>query len=122
MQRGISACLIVLGLIHLIPLLGVLSRPLLESSYQIAIDSHNLEILMRHRALMFGMLGGFLLAAAWVDSWQWPALTMAAISMAGFIMMVYLVGNATAEILRVMWVDYAGMVVLGLAIWLKLRS
>jgi len=59
MRLLISAMLIVVGVIHLLPLSGVLGSARLGALYGVPIDDPNLEILMRHRAVLFGLLGGY---------------------------------------------------------------
>ena len=59
MQRVIQAALIVAGLIHFLPVAGVIGAHQLESMYALPFDERNLAILMRHRAVMLGLLGGF---------------------------------------------------------------
>lgn len=51
---GISA------LIHLAPVVGVLSTDHLEKLYGIPVGSPDLAVLLRHRAVLFGVLGGLL--------------------------------------------------------------
>ena len=60
--------LIVVGVIHLLPLSGVLGGAQLFSLYGVPVDDPNLEILMRHRAVLFGLLGVFLVYAAFKPS------------------------------------------------------
>jgi hypothetical protein len=56
--------LTVVGIIHQLPLTGVLSVSRLQVLYGVTITDPNLEILMRHRAVLFGILGAF---AYWRD-------------------------------------------------------
>jgi hypothetical protein len=64
MRFILPAMLLIVGIIHLLPLSGVLSAHRLQILYGIVIEDPNLEILMRHRAVLFGLLGAFLIAAA----------------------------------------------------------
>ena len=52
------------AVINLGPVLGVLSAGQLEAAYGVKLDDPNLVILMRHRALLFGVVGGLLVVAA----------------------------------------------------------
>ena len=53
----VPAMLILVGLIHLLPLSGVLGSERLASLYGLSFSEPNLAILMRHRAVLFGLLG-----------------------------------------------------------------
>lgn len=59
MNRIVSLALVVVALIHLLPLSGVLGSERLSALYGISFDEPNIEILMRHRAVLFGLLGVF---------------------------------------------------------------
>ena len=52
--------LLIAGAIHLLPLSGVTGAAALERLYGVAVDSPDLALLLRHRAVLFGLLGGFL--------------------------------------------------------------
>ncbi len=64
MRYLIAAMLVVVGLIHLLPLSGVLGGERLAALYGLSFSEPNLAILMRHRAVLFGLLGLFFLFAA----------------------------------------------------------
>ena len=88
MPRVLSALLVIVAVIHLLPLVGALGPERLRILYGLSFDEPNLLILMRHRAVLFGLLGAFLLAAAWQ-----PALTTMAL-LAGFVSVLSFLGFA----------------------------
>ena len=57
MRYFISATLLVAAVIHLLPLVGVVGPTRLSELYGITVSEPNIEILMRHRAVLFGLLG-----------------------------------------------------------------
>ena len=119
MAKLITLCLAVVGLINFVPIAGLLSAQKLESSYSIELASNNLIILMRHRALLFGVLGGFIFYSAFVPSYQGAAMIMAAVSMVGYVALVYLVGGYNDSMFKVLVVDVVGVVLLAIAVILK---
>ncbi len=64
MRYLVSAMLVVVGVIHLLPLSGVLGSERLAALYGLSFNDPDLAILMRHRAVLFGLLGLFFLFAA----------------------------------------------------------
>ena len=64
MRHLISAMLLVVGVTHLLPLTGVAGASQLRGPCAIRVDEAKLEILTRHRAVLFGLLGAFMVYAA----------------------------------------------------------
>ena len=122
MNKLSTLCLVVVGLLNVAPVLGLISTPKLERAYAIELASKDLEILMRHRALLFGVLGGFVLYAAVVPLYQVAAMVMAGISMVGFAVLVVLVGGYNDSIFKVLVGDLVGIGFLLAAVLLKVFS
>ena len=106
----ISLC--VAAVIHLLPLMGVLGGDRLQSLYGVAIDGPDLQILMRHRAVLFGLLGTFLLVAAFVPALQPTALAMGLVSVLAFLLLAWTTEGYNASIARVVMVDVIALVAL----------
>ena len=73
LQTGPSNWLLVpalsfFGVFALLPLAGVLGAGRLSALYGIAFEEPNLVLLMRHRAVLFGLLGVFLAIAALIGA------------------------------------------------------
>jgi len=112
--------LTVVGIIHLLPLTGVLGVSRLQSLYGVTIDDPNLEILMRHRAVLFGILGAFLIYAAFRPGLQLAALIAGAVSVISFLVIAAMIGGYNAGIARVVTADIVAVVCLligALAYW-----
>ena len=118
----ITLCLVVVGLVNFAPVLGIISASKMEKAYSIRLASNDLEILMRHRALLFGVLGGFILYAAFSPVYQVAAMVMAGVSMIGFAVLVLLVGGYNASIFKVLLGDLVGIGFLLAAVLLKVFS
>ena len=81
----VSAMLVVIAIIHLLPLAGVLGSERLASLYGLSFDDPKLAILMRHRAVLFGVLGLFFLFAAVRPALQTLAFVLAFVSIVSFL-------------------------------------
>ncbi|CAH0352863.1 hypothetical protein AQB9606_02857 [Aquabacterium sp. CECT 9606] len=120
MRHVASVMLIIVGLIHLLPLSGVLSAERLATLYGLSFHEPNLAILMRHRAVLFGLLGTFFMAAAFRPPWQAMALPVGGISVVSFLWLAVSTGGYNAQITRVVWFDLLALVCLvvgGCACW-----
>ncbi|WP_300035692.1 hypothetical protein [uncultured Roseobacter sp.] len=106
MQYFIIGTLLVTGVIHLIPLSGVLGGAHLQRLYGVEGSTPDLELLLRHRAILFGLLGAFLIYASVKPSVQTIALVGALISVGSFVLLGWRDGSS-AQINRVVWIDVA---------------
>jgi hypothetical protein len=104
--------LIVVGLIHLLPLSGVLGSERLTSLYGLSFTEPNLAILMRHRAVLFGLLGIFLVFAAFKTAYHTVAYIAGFFSVASFLYIAWSVGRYNEQIARVFNADIAALVCL----------
>ena len=100
-----SAALVVVGIIHLLPLSGVTGSARLDALYGTGGLDANLTILMRHRAVLFGLLGAFLLYAAFRPAAQPLALVAGFFSVASFLWLALSTGNYNAQLARVVAAD-----------------
>jgi hypothetical protein len=104
--------LLIVGIIHLLPLSGVLNANRLQVLYGIAIEDPNLEILMRHLAVLFGLLGAFLVSAAFIPSLQLPALVAGFVSVVSFLYLAAAVGSYNEQVNRVVIADKVAVICL----------
>ena len=109
MRFLVSAMLAVVAVIHLLPLSGVLGSERLAALYGLSFKEPNHEILMRHRAVIFGLFGLFLLFAAFRP----PLHTMAFIggfgSVVSFLWLARSVGAYNAHVARVVKADIVAL-------------
>lgn len=120
----ISAMLVVAGLIHLLPLSGVLGSERLASLYGLSFSEPNLAILMRHRAVLFGLLGVFLILAAFRPMLRTVAFIAGLISVVSFLWIAAAVGDYNEQIRRVVTVDVVAFVclIIGFAVHLYVQN
>jgi hypothetical protein len=112
MRFVVPAVLLVVALIHAIPLVGVVSAAKVSSLYGIAVQDSNLEILMRHRAVLFGLLAGLLAYAAFHRPLHGLALIAGAISVATFLVLAVSVGSYNSALSTVVKADIVALVLL----------
>lgn len=110
MRCVISASLIVVGLIHLLPLPGVLGADKLSSLYGVSVNEPNLAILLRHRAVLFGLLGVMLIVAAFKPAWQPAALAAGWVSVVAFLALAWSTGGYNAQVGRVVIADVIALI------------
>ena len=108
----VSAALVVVGVIHLLPVAGVLGGERLNRLYGIRLDEPNLAILMRHRAVLFSLLGAFLLYAAFREDLQRAALCVGFVSVVSFLLIARLVGGYNQQVRRVFVADVLALLCL----------
>ncbi len=112
MHYLISAMLVVVGIIHLLPLSGVLGAERLATLYGMPFNEPNLAILMRHRAVLFGLLGVFLVYAAFQPALQTLAFVAAFVSVLAFLWLAWSVGGYNPQLGRVFMADVVALVCL----------
>ncbi|MEJ2516388.1 MAG: phosphopantetheine adenylyltransferase [Gammaproteobacteria bacterium] len=109
MKYLISATLIIVGVIHLLPMSGVLGSARLTSLYGLDFNEQDLEILMRHRAVLFGLLGAFMIVAAFKPAYQTIAFLGGFISVLSFLYLAWSVGGYNAQVGRVLLADVVAL-------------
>ena len=120
MNRITRAILLIVGLVNAFPLIGIASAGVLSSLYGIPAMEGDLVILMRHRALLFGLLGVFIGLSAFKSHLQPYAIAAGLVSMLGFIALAVTAGEYGAKVANVVWVDVVasiGLVAVALLRW-----
>lgn len=93
-EQVITGLMLVVAVIHLAPISGFFGADRLASLYGIEITNGTLEILMRHRAVFFGILGTFFAYAAFTPAVQSIAFAAAFASLASFFFLASSDGRA----------------------------
>ena len=109
MRYVVTVALIIVGVIHLLPLPGVLGPRRLEALYGVPMADRNLEILMRHRAVLFGILGAFFLFAAFRPELQVAAQAVGFVSVVSFLGLARSVGGYSWQVGRVYAADVVAL-------------
>lgn len=120
----VTVSLVIVGIIHVLPLVGVLGAERLATLYGIQINDPNLEILMRHRAVLFGILGVTFLYAAFRPKFQLFALIAGFVSVNSFLWLVQVSGNFNEQVQGVFFADVVALVslIVGAIAWYMGRN
>lgn len=121
MKFLVPVLLVAVGLLNLYPVIGAISAARITELYGIGVESPDLQILMRHRAILLGLIGGFLIYAAFRPSLQLLAAIAGFISMASFIGFAKMSAEIGPEVNRVMMADIVGLVAIVIVLIAALR-
>jgi len=111
-EGAITALMLVVAAIHLVPISGFLGAQRLSALYGIDVASADLEILMRHRAVLFGILGVFFAYAAFTPAVQPIAFVAAAASLASFFFLAFSASEISPPIRKIVIGDVVAAVCL----------
>lgn len=121
-RKLIAALLILAGIIHLLPLAGVLGAERLATLYGLPFQEPNLLLLMRSRAVLFGLLGALLVYAALRPALQPLALFGGLVSVLSFLSLAWSSPGYNAALRRVVIADWLALAALLLALALYLGA
>lgn len=112
MRYVVPVVLVLVGIIHALPLLGVTGGARLANLYGITDMDASLEILLRHRAVLFGLLAAFLGYAAFKPELHGPALMVATVSVVSFLAFALTSGGYSPAVATVVKADLIAAVLL----------
>ncbi len=121
MQLIISTTFIVVAVIHFLPVLGVLGADQLAKLYGLKIEEPNLLVLMRHRAFLFGLLGGIFTFCAFRPMYQPIGFVTGFASVLSFLFLSWPGQALNQQISRVFVADIVALIclIVGLAAYIK---
>jgi hypothetical protein len=122
MQSPAKILYVAAGLINIVPVTGVLGAARLEALYGQSFVGADLVLLMRHRAVFFGLLGVLLIAAAFQSQLRTLAAVAGLVSMGSYILLALPIGEHGVAMQRVFWADMVGVVLLAVGWWLSSRD
>jgi hypothetical protein len=112
MQHLWTVLVLVAAVINFAPAVGLVSPERMGAFYGVDLDDPNLQILMRHRAILFGIVGGLLFVAAFHPPLRPLGYVVGFSSMLSFLLIAWMVGGYNAEIQRVIVIDAVGIAAL----------
>ena len=114
--------LVVATVVHLLTLWGVLSNDNVEQLYGVAVDGTDLQLLMRHRAAMFGVLGVLSLVAIFRPALRTVALAVAFASLAAFLLLAWFIAPHGPDVARVVRIDVFAVLAVGAGLAARLME
>jgi hypothetical protein len=116
MRFVVPAVLLLVATIHALPVVGVLGPDKLSQLYGFPVTEGSLELVLRHRAVLFGLLAAFLAYAAFKPELHRLALVAGLVSVASFLVLAALVSSYSQSLATVVRVDWAALVLLSLGL------
>lgn len=118
LDRVATALLLLVGAVNLLPGFIAFAPSRITTAYGVSVDgpdSADLTVLLRHRAVLLGLVGLSMIFAAFVPSLRIPAVTAAAISMGSFLLLAYSTSGLNSATMRVARIDIVAIVLLAVA-------
>lgn len=103
------------GIVNFLPVVGVLSASRVGALYGLTVEGPDLAILMRHRAVLFAIVGSLLIAAAFEPQLRTVAIVAGLVSMVSFIVLAFAEGGYNRNIATVVRVDIVASMLLHVA-------
>jgi hypothetical protein len=105
MENLYRLILLITGLVHILPFSFLFFTEQLQKSYGVDISDANLQLLLRHRAIFFGLIGvGMILSAIKKSFYGWASV-IGLISMLSFVWLFYQIGGINQQLRSVMLID-----------------
>ena len=104
--------LFIVGIINLLPVIVFFDSGKTVSLYGVPIEGESLTILMRHRAVLLGLIGSALIFAAFKPEFRVLAILLALISKLTFVFLTFTASSYTAEVRQVALIDVGAIVLL----------
>ncbi|BDT93746.1 hypothetical protein IFM12275_37220 [Nocardia sputorum] len=117
MRRHVGRSLLAAaGLLNTAPAIGAVAPQGMYAAYGIAAADRDLEVVLRHRAVLFAVVGIGLLLAILRPALRPIAVCANAISFGGFLVLVIAGGPVGPGLMRVAAFDVVGLVALGVGV------
>lgn len=100
------------GLIHLFPFALAFLPGRIQSAYGVEVTGPDMMLLLRHRAVLFGIVGAVMLYSSLKRRHYALATFVGLASMLSFILLYGTIGGINDRLKSVLWVDVAASVAL----------
>ena len=115
--------LFIAGVINILPSILAFLPNKISKSYGVELSNGNYELLLRHRAALFGIIGGFMLFSAISKKYYEGSTIIGPISIFSFIVLYFLIDKEiNSELKKVMQIDVVATIILVMGFVLYLIS
>lgn len=111
-ELAIRLLLLVLATLQMLPLMAWRGAAALRRLYAVEVEQPDLLILLRHRALLLALPGVLLLWSMPVPTLRVPALALAALSMASFVLLIASTECSNQALRRIAMIDVVGLLLM----------
>ena len=112
MEHIFRISLFIAGIINFIPSLIAFWPDKISKSYGIEIPDSNFELLLRHRAILFGIVGGLMIFSVFSKKYYDLSVILGLISMVSFLILYFSIDGINKELAIVMKLDAFAIVIL----------
>lgn len=121
-DTAVVAILLAAGLVHLLPVAGVLGGRHLQTLYGVSVEDPAMSLLLRHRAVLFALVGAAMIGAAVWPPARLVGVVVGVVSLGSFLLLAMLTGPTTPALARVFRIDVVLLPLLLVALGLVLRK
>lgn len=103
-ERTVFIGLLLVGVVHLLPATVAFAPSRLPAAYGVTVDGPDLGLLLRHRAVLLGLVGAACVAAAFAPSLRGAVVIGALLSVTSFVVLAVATpgtGSATGRVARI---------------------
>ena len=112
MRFVVPTVLILVAVVHVLPIMGVFAASKLAQLYGITVQDPNLELLLRHRAVLLGLLAVLLAFAAVCPELHRLALIAGFVSVVSFLVLAQRASSLNTGLTTVVRADWLALVLL----------
>jgi len=113
METVFRICLFLAGIINFIPSILAFLPKKINQSYGVEVPNQNYELLLRHRAVLFGIIGSVMIFSAVSQLYYELSVIIGMVSMVSFIILFKgIKGTINSELTKVMKIDIVGIIIL----------
>jgi hypothetical protein len=116
MRFVVPVVLLLVAAIHALPTIGVMGASKLSRLYGFPVTDGSFELVLRHRAVLFGLLAAFLVYAAFKPELHRLGLVAGFVAVGSFLVLAALVSSYSDALATVVRIDWAALALLSIGL------